>query len=136
MYNELYLSYKSGTPFLHVEYLTFQVHLDASCLLRLQSGNKVSIIPVSQPSSNQVNRPQDPIRARLSIALQLTSSIPSEDAYLSGGRFVIDPYSSSMSTDLESLICVSNFPRVSHFARSICSFFQPYLLSSLSVCST
>ena len=47
MYNELYLSSKSGTPFLHVEYLNFQVHLDASCLLRLLSGNKVSIIPVS-----------------------------------------------------------------------------------------
>ena len=37
-----------------------------------QSG---SVFAPEEPSSNQVNRPQDPIRPRLSIALQLTSSI-------------------------------------------------------------
>ena len=42
-------------------------------------------------------------------------------------------YSSSMSTDLESLICVSNFSRFPHFSSSMCSCFEPYLLSSLSV---
>ena len=39
-----------------------------------------SVFALEEPSSNQVNRPQDPIRAPLSIALQLTSSIHSEDA--------------------------------------------------------
>ena len=35
-----------------------------------------SVFALGQPSSNQVNRPQDPIQARSSIALQITSSVP------------------------------------------------------------
>ena len=42
-----------------------------------------SVFTPEQPSLNQVNRTQDPIGARLSIALQLTSSTPSGGGGLS-----------------------------------------------------
>ena len=39
------------------------------------ASNPGSVFVPGQPSSNHVNRPQYPIRARLSIALQITSSV-------------------------------------------------------------